>query len=220
VAYTISNLGADSHRLGRIDEALEHFRTALAIFDQAFGRDSVAATKTLASMANALTSQGRYAEAGETYRHAIAIADEKLGPLHTEAGALHNNYADLLERQKDHTRALEHFRRAAAIFETTVGTSSADHALALLNICTVEVERNRPREAMTACARGLPVLERELGPTHSLVAQVLVGAVSLAYAANGRCVGWRDLLGDVGLEIIGRVAQPASEAAASTTTTQ
>jgi tetratricopeptide (TPR) repeat protein len=99
---------------------------------------------------------------------------------------LHNNYADLLERQKDHTRALEHFQRAAAIFEATVGTSSADHALALLNICTVEIERKRPREGMAACARGLPVLEREVGPTHSLVAQVLVGSVSLAYAANGR----------------------------------
>jgi eukaryotic-like serine/threonine-protein kinase len=94
--------------------------------------------------------------------------------------------ANVLELQNDYAGAVEHNQRAAAILEATVGTASPDYAKTVLNICELEVDRKRPREALTACARGLPMLERALGPDHPVVAQALVTIVSLAYAVNGK----------------------------------
>jgi hypothetical protein len=97
----------------------------------------------------------------------------------------HINLANVLEIEHDYAGAIDHHRRAAAILEATVGTGHPGYAIAILNICSVEHRRGRDREALAACARGLPLLEHAVGPRHPLVAQVLIETVCVVDAATG-----------------------------------
>ena len=182
----LNAMGDAEVRLGRFDDALAHQRRALAIAERALGPDGMRIVSVLWSLGDALRHLQRNAEAGEVFRRALAITEKAVGPQRSQAAIAHLRVGDVLQAENDYAAALQHYRRAEAVLEATVGTAHPNYAIILLDICSMEFELKRPREALAACARGLPVLERALGRDAPPVADALVGLISRVYAANGR----------------------------------
>jgi tetratricopeptide (TPR) repeat protein len=89
-------LGYASGRLGRIDEAIDHYRSALRI-------DSINVDAYF-NLASTLTVRGQLEEAIENYRKAVKIL-----PSHSRA---HYGLANVLTRQGSLKEAMEHYQEA------------------------------------------------------------------------------------------------------------
>jgi len=95
-AITEHNLGAALQSDNRFDEAIEHYRRAVA-----FKADYAPA---YSNMGAALRAEGRLSDAVTAYEHALAIQPDE--------GEAHYNLANALQDQGKPGEAIEHFRRA------------------------------------------------------------------------------------------------------------
>jgi Flp pilus assembly protein TadD len=95
-AITEQNLGAALQSDNRFDEAIEHYRRAVA-----FKADYAPA---YANMGAALRAEGRLSDAVAAYEHALALRPDE--------GEAHYNLANALQDQGKPGEAIEHFRRA------------------------------------------------------------------------------------------------------------
>ena len=95
-AITEHNLGAALQSDNRFDEAIEHYRRAVA-----FKADYAPA---YSNMGAALRAEGRLSDAVAAYEHALAIQPDE--------GEAHYNLANALQDQGKPGEAIEHFRRA------------------------------------------------------------------------------------------------------------
>jgi len=95
-AITEHNLGAALQSDNRFDDAIEHYRRAVA-----FKADYAPA---YTNMGAALRAEGRLSDAVTAYEHALAIQPDE--------GEAHYNLANALQDQGKPGEAIEHFRRA------------------------------------------------------------------------------------------------------------
>lgn len=185
LSRTLTAMANAELHLGRMDDAMDHDRRALVIAERAVGPDSMRLFTVLLSLGDVLWRRQRNAEAIDVVRRALAIIEKAVGPEHSQAAMAHLRLADVLQAQNDYSAALQHYRLAASIFEATVGTAHPNYAIVVLDICSMELELKRPREALPDCTRGLAALEHALGHDAPAVADALVGMIDRVYAANG-----------------------------------
>jgi len=95
-AITEHNLGAALQSDNRFDEAIQHYRRAVAL------KADYAPAYT--NMGAALRAEGRLSDAVTAYEHALAIQPDE--------GEAHYNLANALQDQGKPGEAIEHFRRA------------------------------------------------------------------------------------------------------------
>jgi tetratricopeptide (TPR) repeat protein/predicted Ser/Thr protein kinase len=182
---TLTAMADTEVRLDRFDDALAHCRRALVIAERALGPETMRVFAVLISLGNVLRLRHQDAESVGVFRRALAIAEHEVGPEHSQAALAHMHLGNVLQAKPDYEAALQQFRRAASIFEATVGTDHPNYAITLLDICSMQFELERPREALPYCTRGLTALERVLGREAPAVADALVGMLDRVYAANG-----------------------------------
>jgi tetratricopeptide (TPR) repeat protein len=91
-------LGRIAHRMAAYDEALEHYRNALAIYERVLGPEYPEAASTYNDMGVALHSKGEYAEALGYLRKALAIHERVFGNEHPVTATTRANIAGLCEK--------------------------------------------------------------------------------------------------------------------------
>jgi tetratricopeptide (TPR) repeat protein len=173
LAETLTRVAANHQAQGRLAEAENYFRRALAIREAADGPDHFEVSRILNSIAANYLIQSRLAEAEPLLERAIAIAEKTSGSDQQGLAMGLFNLGQLKQEQGRFAEAEPLYRRALAAREKARGQEHPlliPHldALAALYFKTANLD-----QAELFSARLLALREKLLGPWHADVAKSL-----------------------------------------------
>lgn len=87
----MNGLGECYRVVGRYDEAEPLYREALAVTEQALGKQHADYASSLNNLALLLDTTGRYDEAEPLYREAVQVFEAALGPDHPNTQTVREN---------------------------------------------------------------------------------------------------------------------------------
>jgi tetratricopeptide (TPR) repeat protein len=226
---TLLAVGKLLSALGEHDDALDHYRRALALAEAELGPEHPRVAATLMGIGAVLQGQGKLEEALEHQQRALALVEAAQGPGHPRTATALINLGDVLVIQGKLGEALGHLQRALAIREQALGPMHPDVATTLNEIGDVLAWQGKPDQAFVHHERALAILVPALGPEHPDVATTrhYLGAALLdqkrldeALEQYRRCLAIReealgplhpsvaDSLMEVGM-VLGGLGQPA-----------
>jgi tetratricopeptide (TPR) repeat protein len=189
-ALTASSIGPDSllmasieHNLGAVDMELERFdaahrsyRHARAIFAARLGPDSPKVAKALTNEGALYLRELRFAEARAAYEQALAIDERTLGTDDPGLAWVVSNLSGIAVRERRFKDAVHLAERAIALARKA-DPNGAGTAWAMRSVA--RAYGDRPRDALAAYLRALPVYERAFGPSSADTALLLgeIGAL-------------------------------------------
>jgi len=154
-AITLRGIGLAEGELRRVDEAVAHLRSALAMFDR------LGLPLDVAMTFNALGDAHRRADhdgpADAAYRQGLLTA-EKCGSAFERARA-HHRLGEIAHRRGEVTEAVGHWRSAAAVYQDLGAPEEAEVRLLLAGAAAVRSPSDRvpsPRPLGAAGARRRP----------------------------------------------------------------
>ena len=115
IAVALSTLGLVRRYQHRIGEALDLFRTTLAMMEKEYGPDHPMLLRPLTDVAVLNSLLGNVSEADAFFQRAQAISDKALPPDHPSRVTLLANYAEFLRRTGEKTRAKTMQQQANAL---------------------------------------------------------------------------------------------------------
>ena len=154
---SLNNLALVEKSLGKSDVALQHFETALAVYEETGQlRD---ARSVLSNLAFLYVDLRDLAKAAELCKRAIAIDEKTLPSDHPDRALAWHNLGSALQSLGKLTEAREAMEQAVAIREASL---DADHpllALSLNNLAQVLHQSGRTAEAWTLVRRAAAASE-------------------------------------------------------------
>jgi tetratricopeptide (TPR) repeat protein len=138
-ALLIEGQGTILERLGRDEEARQHFEEANEFLPREWG--------TLNDEVKALYHQGRYDRAVVVAKKALQVAEQEGGRNHPNVAESLNNLALLYGAQGQYAQAGPLYKRALAIREKALGPDHPDVATILENMAVLYRKTNRLKEA-------------------------------------------------------------------------
>ncbi len=159
---------------GKFPEARKALEQALATAEKIWGKENLAVTPALNSLAIALERAGELPAAIEVDQRALSLREQALGPNHPDVAQTLSNLGVALVEHGDLSQALQADRRALKIVEDTLGPESPYAAIVLNNIGDALIETGQWKEATDANERALAIREKVLGVEHPDVALSLV----------------------------------------------
>ena len=147
-------LGRAYAMMGRLDAAIRVFEKALETATQ--NGDAVEVVRFSVLLANALIDYGDYPRAAGLLQDALAQTAESADPV--VRARLWWSQSRLHEAQGDPQTAARYARRALETLEATEHTVYAARAHHLL--AHIELDRDRPQEALDLLERGYPLIEQ------------------------------------------------------------
>lgn len=111
---------------GKLDEAAQLERSALALSEEKFGPESPQLATSCTYLADVLWNQKKLREAGRLYRRAITIDASIYGADRPETAADIANLGMLLKEAGQSADGDELLRRALAIYENSLGSNSEE----------------------------------------------------------------------------------------------
>jgi transcriptional regulator with XRE-family HTH domain len=151
-------LGRAKAMLGQLDEAVEIFENCLHAAEQR--KDAIEELRSAVLLANALIDRGEFARAGEVLSEKVSGSEAARDPL--LRARLYWSQSRLHAMQNDNLRAARYARRALEIVELAEHDYYTARAHELL--AHIELDRNRPEEALRLLRRGWPLLEKSGNP--------------------------------------------------------
>ena len=115
--WLYNNRGAMRERQGRLQEAIDDARRAVAAKEKFHGPDSTEVGLSLSNIAMYMAATGDLANALTYMQRGISAVEAGVGPDHPRIGVLLSNYAEILNQLGRFAEAREMARRALAIFE-------------------------------------------------------------------------------------------------------
>lgn len=192
-ADALRSEGVSFYDLGRYDEALERYLTALTISEELADSGSIA--RTASNIGNVHWAAGRNEDALGYHRRALEVfraRDERVGMagVSINLGTIRTSMADEASTPEAERTALDnaaaHYSTALSIFEELGNLRGVAHASH--NLGTLELRRDRPREALPLLRRGLEI-RREVGDAAGEVESLeSLGEVHLALDRPGEAV--------------------------------
>jgi len=179
-AFAWTGLSAALFEQGRMAEAEDYARRAIACYEAAYGPRFEGLIQAYDNLASTMQGSGRSAEAEQEYRVALALAVEIHGSEHATVATIRRDIAEALATLGRDPEAEAEYRAALAMFERVVET---DHPQIVTTRCDLAAflrSRGRAREA-------LPLLEacwtaRQAGDTPP--PQTALAAYQLARALH------------------------------------
>jgi CHAT domain-containing protein/tetratricopeptide (TPR) repeat protein len=181
VAISLANMGLVLRRLGKLDQAREHYQRALRIREGALGPDHPDVARTLAAMTALASNDGDFARARELGERAVGIAGRLQPPAPLVVAVAANNLAIALYELNDYGGSEKHFRLALRSYEAALGEDHPEVAKTLSNLATVVSESGDLSGARILYERALSVQERRQGPDHPDVALGLNNLADIYY---------------------------------------
>ncbi|MHB8878816.1 MAG: tetratricopeptide repeat protein, partial [Myxococcaceae bacterium] len=165
---------------GRLPEAVEHHRRALALREK-LEPDSLNLAESLNDLGAALRGHGKPAEAFIAFDRALGILARKLGPESDRVAAARNGVGNVCMLEGRFDDALAAYRQSLATFEKILGATHFRTITTVNNIGVVFAEQSRFDEALPYFERVLDARTRTLSPSdakladaHSNVGMLLV----------------------------------------------
>lgn len=164
-AGALNDLGHLYEKLGRLREAEETQRSALALFEAEPSADAEIAV-TLNNLGLIYRAQGRLADAEATAKRSLTYREKSLPPEHPEIARGLNNLALVYEAQARLDEAEPMFQRALQIWEKESPPRYDDIALAIANLAILYKNMGRQAEAEQHYRRSLELRRQHLPARH------------------------------------------------------
>jgi tetratricopeptide (TPR) repeat protein len=180
----LTSLGRLYRTQARYPEAEPLAKRGLALAEERFGSNSLAAARALSNLALLYQEMRHFAEAARLYHRALEITEKApdADPLDV-AGACRNLAA--IEHARGRNKAAEPFAQCAVeIHEEALGPEDPDVATDLALLAAILDRRKRYQEAEPLYRRALKAFEKTYGKEHAKVAAVLNNLAAL-YQARG-----------------------------------
>jgi tetratricopeptide (TPR) repeat protein len=153
--------------LGRAYAMVDELEAAIAVFNESMSAaesrdDKVEASRFAVLLANAYIDASNFTAAEHLLARALEAAPDSRDPL--LRARLYWSHSRLHTMQQHPTQAARYARRALNILEATEHTDYTAFANQLL--AHIEVDRNRPEEALDHVRQGLELLSESASPVH------------------------------------------------------
>jgi eukaryotic-like serine/threonine-protein kinase len=158
---------------GKMPAALESDQRALALAEQAFGRDQLEVANQLHNLGTTLRTNGKYAAAVQALEKAVAIEEKLLGPDHPDVADSLNSLSNVLDDQGNHAASQRTMERALGIWERALGAGHPRIAAGLINLGSTLTAEGDYDGARRSLERARDVAEKALGSEHPWVAHAL-----------------------------------------------
>lgn len=165
--------GAWLNDVGRGAEAEPLLRAALAVREEALGRDHPESHGTRHQLAMLLEARGELDEASALYRITLEAREQALGERHVELIPHLGNLAAVRKAALDFAGARPLLERALALAERHYGNSHPTTAACLDNLAGLLYSGHDHEQAETLYQRALGVVETAFGPAHPATAASL-----------------------------------------------
>jgi Tfp pilus assembly protein PilF len=182
---TVNNLGLLYCDQGKLNEAEEMFRRALAGRKKALGPDHTSTLGTVNNLGLLYCDQGKLDVAEEMFRRALAGREKALGPDHTSTLGTVNNLGLLCCDQGKLDVAEEVFRRALAGREKALGPDHTSTLDTVNNLGLLYRNQGKLGMAEEMFRRALAGREKALGPDHTSTLGT-VNNLGLLYCNQGK----------------------------------
>lgn len=207
---TYINLANLCRQMGRLDEALSWYQSALNIseFTEQTGDPAVLATYN--SLAGLYQEMGRSTEALESYQRALSIAERIGRPGDPAVLAIYNNLASLYQKIGRNDEASEWYQRALHIAERTGGPNNPAILATYNSLAALYQKIGRHDEAIEWYQRALHMAERTGRPGDTAVMTTYnnLAALFQKIGRHNEAIEWYQR----GLHIAERTGRPGDTA--------
>ncbi|MEP6475252.1 MAG: serine/threonine-protein kinase [Gemmatimonadota bacterium] len=168
---TRANRGTALAALGRSAEAEPVLREAVALFEQARGRDDARVGSALQPLAGTLIFNQKFTEAESVARRAVAIDEKEFGPTNPSTlSALRMMTSAMVESGRCR-QAVPELQKMLALRGGALVESDPTLGVVLLQMGQCQAALGNPSAAEATLRDALAVRTRSLGSTHWAVAQ-------------------------------------------------
>jgi len=157
------NRGGVAYRSGRLEQALVHYKDALAAQQTLLGPEHPTIATTHNHIANALMELQRYDEAEQSIVTSLELRERVLGSFHPKVAASLNNLGELRRKQGRHEDSLVAAQNALAVVANSGGP---EELIAQTLVGEAYVQAERWREAKIAWQAVIDLREEIYGPEH------------------------------------------------------
>jgi tetratricopeptide (TPR) repeat protein len=173
-AATLQNLAASELELGRIDDAVGHAKTALAIDEAVYGPDSTEVARVLGAIAVAQGAKGDHDGALATYQRALAIVTKTAGSGDDQYAQLLGQLAGELLALGRTKEALPYYDQAIAIQTKRLGAGHLQTLISELMKCDAQQTTGAIPDAVATCSHALAGAEKAVGRDSPILYQFLL----------------------------------------------
>jgi tetratricopeptide (TPR) repeat protein len=177
--WLYNNRGAMRERQGRLQEAIDDARRAVAAKEKFHGSDSSEVGLSLSNIAMCMAATGDLANGLMYMQRAISAVEAGAGPDHPRIGVLLSNYAEILNHLGRFAEAREMARRSLAIFERESSLDGAMLSYPLTALGLGYLGEGLAEEALAPLERAVGIRDRKerhpasLGEVHFALARAL-----------------------------------------------
>ena len=179
------NLAVLMMHQGRFDEAERYHKRAMALLEQALGRNHPSVGTAAANLGTTMNEAGRSIEAEPLLRRALDIKNAQKPFDAVATAVIEDNLAGLLRATDRHTEALDHFKRALELFRGALPAQHPRLATARNNFGRYLLDIGRYPAAEAELKQSLAIVEAIYGRDNFNVAVPLVNLADV-YASTGR----------------------------------
>ncbi|HEX4404162.1 MAG TPA: serine/threonine-protein kinase [Polyangia bacterium] len=151
--------GGMRQQQGRLREAIEDSRLAVAAKERVLGPDAVEVGVSLTNLANHMAYGANFVEALAVNQRAFEILAKELGAAHPRTTITTTNQAQFLFRIGKFDEAIELARGALAVFERETDPSGLVVTYPMRTLGNCYLRTGRAREAVTVLERALVIRE-------------------------------------------------------------
>ncbi|MGB1016674.1 MAG: tetratricopeptide repeat protein, partial [Nannocystaceae bacterium] len=169
-----ANLGNVAVVQGELDEAEEHFHSAIDIIETSLGEHDVLMAKTLANLGAVSRRRGAYKRALASYERAGVLVRLNFGPRHPSNATISNSIGAVHHTMGDVETAEKHYRAVLALGGDSISATSPTLGYAHNNLGELIAERGQDELATGHFLAALRIWEESRGPDHPLLAHALV----------------------------------------------
>jgi len=177
--WLYNNRGAMRERQGRLQEAIDDARRAVAAKEKFHGPDSTEVGLSLSNIAMCMATAGDLANALMYVQRAISAVEAGAGPDHPRSGVVLSNYAEILNQLGRFAEAREMARRSLAIFERESSLDGAVLSYPLMALVLGYLGEGLAEEALPPLERAVAIRDHKerhpgaLGEAHFALARAL-----------------------------------------------
>ncbi len=167
---------------GRVDEAIEDAKLAIAAKERALGPDAADIGNTLSNLADCLVRLGRIEEGVAESERAVRIQSAGYGPEHPRTAVGLTNHAEFLSRAGRFAEVPEYAERAIAIFERESDREGLPISYPLWALGLSYLGAGRAAEAVPILERSVQIRDRLeqrsafLGDVHFALGRALLAS--------------------------------------------
>ena len=158
--WLYNNRGAMRQRAGRLQEAVDDARRAVAAKEKFHGPDSAEVGLSLNNIAMYLATIGDVANALTYMQRGISAVEAGVGPDHPRIAVLLSNYAEILNQLGRFAEAREMARRALAVFEREAALEGSALSYPLMALGLGYLDGGMIEEALPPLERAVVIRDR------------------------------------------------------------